>query len=116
MSGSEHPGVFGAAALGRVDDKGAFAQSHACQAAKDYRDLASGQNERPQVDMSRSEAGLHKGRGSREGESGLSDVALRVCFDPCTEILDLRACRGRSDQHSVAASAVNFFHDEVRKV
>src|SRR5215475_11386885 len=63
----QYPGVLGAAALARIDHERAFLQRDAGEPARhDGGALAAGEDERPEIDVARGEAGSGAGRAGRE--------------------------------------------------
>ena len=100
----QHPGVFRAAALARIDDERAGLQRDARETARHDADLVlAGEHERPQVDMARREAFLDQRRHGGERERRLRDEAARVALQLFAERLDRQlvglrvrsACRSR---------------------
>src|SRR5580698_7675209 len=59
----DDPGVFGAAALRRIDHQGTSGQRHAGQAARhDRHSILAGQHEGPEIDVARRHALFDEGR------------------------------------------------------
>ena len=97
-SPAEHPGVFAAAALRRVDDERAAAQRDAGQAAGQNRDALAVENVGPQVDMARFDLAFEKAGRTREVDGRLGDVVARVGDDAAGKVVALgcACCAGRS--------------------
>src|SRR5580700_10616480 len=75
----DNPGILGAAALARIDDERFLLQGHSCQSARHDPDaIRAGENEGPQIDMTRRDAGIEKSRGCGERERWLSDEIIRI--------------------------------------
>ena len=109
----DNPGILGAAALARIDDERFLLQGHSCQSARhDPYAIRAGENEGPQIDMARRDAGIEKSRGCGERERWLSNeiTGSRVEFRRENLAFGLRSMR--PDKHAVAARAIDFLHDE----
>src|SRR5688572_8271269 len=112
----EHPGVFAAAALRRVDDERAALQRDAREPAGLHVNFLAVERERPQVDVPRLEAILDDGRDPRQRERGLCDVTARVSVDAPRELLAFLRRGMWPDQHAITARAVGGLDHQLVEV
>ena len=104
----QHPGVLRAAALAGIDHQRAALQRHAGQRAGGDHDLLAGQDEGPQVDVPRLDAGRRPGRARwRAGWS-----AGRCSFPGSALSCSAKSSRSPGvacgpDQHAVAAGGAD---------
>src|SRR5580658_10530789 len=108
----QHPGVLGAAALRGIDHQRPLAQRHPREPPWNDTYITTRQHEWTQVDVARREAQICKRRTCRQRQGRLRDVAVGSCDDLLTKMLDFGLGRGRTDEHAVAAGAVDLFDDE----
>src|ERR1700730_14696482 len=109
----DNPGILGAAALARIDDERVLLQGHSCQSARHDPDaIRAGENEGPQIDMARRDAGIEKSRGCGERERWLSNEIIRIAGEFRRENLAFGLRSMRPDQHAVATRAVDLLHDK----
>ena len=85
----EDPGVFAAAALGRIDDERAFLQGDASQAARQNEDILSIKNIGTEIHVSAFKMAIHDRRYAGQGEGGLGDVISRIGRDAFGEFAAL---------------------------
>src|SRR5580765_2326473 len=98
----EHPGIFAAAALRRVDDERAFSERDAREAARHNRHLVAEQDVRPQVHVAWLNPIVDETGRARERERRLRDEVAWFGQDLVPELCALGARAVRADEHSIA--------------
>ena len=113
---TEDPGVFGAAALGAVDDEGAAFEGDAGEAAGDDGDAVAVEDVGAEIDVAGFEGVADETGGAGEGDGGLGDVVAGVGLDAAGEVFALFGGGLRADEHAVAAGLADRLDDELLEV